>query len=231
LLSTSSTAPPANEPFTIVGLVKDSRYTNPRGLTEPLIYMTFLQTSTGRGQMVLHVRTDGNVGVVLQRIREEVTAVDPAMPMFNVHTLNEEMGAALVQQRLIALLSILFGALALLLACVGLYGLLAFAMVQRTAEVGIRMALGAQRVDVLWLVVREALVLVTVGIAIGVPVAFVIARVASSQISGLLFGLTATDPLTIGGAAVTLTVVALCAAYLPARRASRVDPMIALRTE
>jgi predicted permease len=231
LLSTPSTPAPPNEQFAIVGVVRDSRYTNPRGLTEPLIYMTFLQTSTGRGQMVLHVRTDGNVGEVLQRIREEVTAVDPAMPMFNVHTLNEEMGAALVQQRLIALLSTLFGALALLLACVGLYGLLAFAMVQRTAEVGIRMALGAQRFDVLWLVVREALLLVVVGIAIGLPVAFVVARLASSQISGLLFGLTSNDPLTVVAAALTLTLVALFAAYFPARRASRVDPMIALRTE
>jgi predicted permease len=231
LQSTPSTPPPPNEQFVIVGLVKDSRYTNPSGQTEPLIYMTFLQTSTGRGQMVLHVRTDGNVGEVLQRIREQVSAVDAAMPMFNVHTLNEEMGAALVQQRLIALLSTLFGGLALLLACVGLYGLLAFAMVQRTAEVGIRMALGAQRSDVLWLVVREALLLVVVGIAIGVPIAFAVARFASSQISGLLFGLTATDPFTILGAALTLTLVALFAAYFPARRASRVDPMIALRTE
>jgi ABC-type antimicrobial peptide transport system permease subunit len=93
------------------------------------------------------------------------------------------------------------------------------------------MALGAQRFDVLWLVVREALLLVVVGIAIGLPIAFVVARFASSQIAGLLFGLTATDPLTVVGAAVMLTVVAMCAAYFPARRASRVDPMIALRTE
>jgi ABC-type antimicrobial peptide transport system permease subunit len=153
------------------------------------------------------------------------------MPMFDVHTLEEEMGAALVQQRLIALLSSLFGGLALLLACVGLYGLLAFALVQRTSELGIRMALGARRGDVVWMVVREAWLLVAIGIAVGVPAALAVGRLAASQISGLLFGLEATDPLTIVAAALALATVATFAAYLPARRASRVDPMIALRAE
>jgi predicted permease len=219
------------EPYTIVGVVKDSRYSNPRGESQPLIYGTFLQTSTGRGQMVLHVRVTGNTSGVAQRIRQQVAAVDPAMPMFDAHTLEEEMNAALVQQRLIAMLSSLFGALALLLACVGLYGLLAFAVIQRRSEIGIRMALGAQRSDVVSLVVREAMLLVAIGIAIGVPAALVVARMTASQISGLLFGLEATDPLTIGVATVTLASVAALAAYLPARRASRVDPMLALRTE
>jgi predicted permease len=231
LLSTSSDTPPPSEPFQIVGVVQDSRYSNPRGEVRPLIYMTFLQTSTGRGQMVLHVRTTGIPGEVIQRIREQVASVDPTMPMFDVHTLEEEMGAALVQQRLIALLSSLFGGLALLLACVGLYGLLAFAMVQRTGEMGVRMALGARRADVVWLVVREAWLLVAAGIAVGVPAALGAARVASSQIAGMVFGLKATDPLTIAAAACCLFVVATLAAYLPARRASRVDPMVALRAE
>jgi ABC-type antimicrobial peptide transport system permease subunit len=196
-----------------------------------MVYMTFLQTNTGRGQMQLHVRVAGNAGVVLQRIREEVAAVDPSMPMFDAHTLEEEMSAALVQQRLMAMLSTVFGGLALLLACVGLYGLLAFSLVQRTGEIGIRMALGARRADVVWLVVKEALMLVLVGIAVGVPVALLIARVASSQISGLLFGMTATDPGTLAVACIILAAVAVLAAYLPARRASRVDPMVALRAE
>jgi ABC-type antimicrobial peptide transport system permease subunit len=141
------------------------------------------------------------------------------------------MGAALVQQRLIALLSSLFGGLALLLACVGLYGLLAFAMVQRTGEMGVRMALGARRTDVVWLVVREAWLLVGIGILVGVPAALAVARIASSQISGLLFGLEATDPMIIGAATSALIAVATFAAYLPARRASCVDPMVALRAE
>jgi predicted permease len=222
---------PPTVPYQIVAVVKDSRYSNPRGETRPAIFLPFLQTNTGRGQMVLHVRVNGNQGEVLQRIRDEVAAVDPAMPMFDVHTLEDEMHAALVQQRLIAMLSTLFGTLALLLACVGLYGLLAFSMVQRTSEMGLRMALGAGRRDVIWLVVRDALFLVGIGMAIGVPAALAAARLASSQISGLLFGLKATDPASIALAAVALVAVALPAAYLPARRASRVDPMVVLRTE
>ena len=223
--------PDPNEPFQIVGVVKDSRYSNPSGEVRPVMYLTFLQTSTGRGQMQLHVRVAGNAGVVLQRIREEVAAVDPSMPMFDVHTLEEEMNAALVQQRLIAMLSTVFGGLALLLACVGLYGLLAFSLVQRTGEIGIRMALGARRADVVWLVVKEALTLVLAGVAVGVPTALLVARLASSQIAGLLFGLKATDPATLAAACAILASVAVLAAYLPARRASRVDPIVALRTE
>jgi predicted permease len=217
--------------FQIVAIVQDSRYSNPRGEIRPAIFLPFLQTNTGRGQMVLHVRVAGNQGEVLQRIREEVAAVDPAMPMFDVHTLEEEMDAALVQQRLIAMLSTLFGTLALVLACVGLYGLLAFGMVQRTTEIGIRLALGARRADVVWLVVSEALLLVVIGMAIGVPAALAATRFASSQISGLVFGLKATDPWTIALAALALVAVAIPAAYLPARRAARVDPMVVLRRE
>jgi predicted permease len=231
LLSSAPNPQASAEPFPIVGVVSDSRYSNPNGNARPLIFLPFLQTSTGRGQMVLHVRITGNRGEVIQRIREEVARVDPTVPMFDVHTLEEEMSAALVQQRLIGLLSGLFGALALLLACVGLYGLLSCGLVQRTTEIGVRMALGARRGDVLWMVVREALILVGIGIAVGVPVALAVTRLASSQISGLLFGLEATDPITVAGAALVLTAVATFAAYWPARRASRVDPMVALRAE
>jgi putative ABC transport system permease protein len=220
-----------NEPFLIAGVVRDSRYSNPRGETRPLIYMPFLQTSTGRGQMVLHVRVTGSTGDVLQRIRQDVAAVDATMPMFDVHTLEEEMNAALVQPRLIAMLSSSFGGLSLMLACVGLYGLLAFSLVQRKSEMGVRLALGARPADLVRLVVTEALVLVAIGLAIGLPAAVAAGRFAASQISGLLFGLEATDPLTIGAAAVVLVTVALLAAYLPARRASRVDPVMVLRSE
>jgi ABC-type antimicrobial peptide transport system permease subunit len=181
--------------------------------------------------MLLHLRVTGNAGLVVQRVREEVAAIDPAMPMFDVHTLEEEMNAALVQQRLIAMLSTLFGALALLLACVGLYGLLSFTLVQRTSEMGIRMALGARRRDVVWLVLSDALLLVLMGIAIGVPSALAVARLAANQISGLLFGLNPADPAIMVMAALVLGSVAAIAAYLPARRASRVDPMVVLRME
>jgi predicted permease len=219
------------EPFVIVGVVKDSPYNNPRGETRPLIYTTFLQTSTGRGQMVLHARASGNPGEIVQRIREQVAAVDPTVPMFDVHTLHEEMNAALVQQRLIALLSSLFGALALVLACVGLYGLLTFTVVQRKRELGLRMALGARRSHVAWMVTKDALWLVGIGIAIGVPSAIAGARFLASQVSGLLFGVEATDPLTTAAVVLLMGTVAAVAAYLPARRASRVDPMLVLRAE
>jgi predicted permease len=219
------------EPFVVVGLVKDSPYNNPRGESRPLIYTTFLQTRTGRGQMVLDVRAGGNPGAVAQRIREQVAAVDPTVPMFDVHTLHEEMNAALVQYRLIAMLSSLFGALALVLACIGLYGLLAFTVVQRRSEMGLRLALGAQRGNVTWIVMRDALWLVGIGIAIGVPTALAAARVVGSRVSGLLFGVEATDPTTIAGAVLVLVLVAALAAYLPARRAARVEPMLFLRTE
>jgi ABC-type antimicrobial peptide transport system permease subunit len=204
---------------------------NPTGSIEPRIYMTFLQTGTGRGQMVLYVRVAGNPNSILPYIRAEVWKVDPNLPQFEIHTLAQEMDAALIRERLIATLSSLFGALALLLACVGLYGLLAFSVVQRTAEVGIRMALGASRGEVLWMMLREALLLALAGLAIGVPVALAAGRIASSRVSGLLFGLKATDPLTVAGAATLLVLVSVIAAYLPARRASRVDPLVALRNE
>lgn len=227
----SSTEARPSEPFVIVGVVKDSPYNNPRGETRSLIYTTFLQTNTGRGQMVLHVRAAGNTGEIVQRLREQAAAIDPTVPTFDVRTLKEEMNAALVQQRLIALLSSLFGALALVLACVGLYGLLTFNVIQRRSELGLRMALGAKRGDVAWMVTKDALRLVGIGIAIGVPVALAGARLTANQVSGLLFGVEATDPTTVGVAVLLLAAVAAFAAYLPARRASQVDPMLVLRAE
>jgi predicted permease len=218
-----------SEAFAIIGVVQDSRYSNPRGEVQPLIYATFLQTGTGRGQMVLYARTSGAAGHVMQQIREAATAIDPTMPMFDVHTLDEDMGAALVEQRLVALLSTIFGALALTLACVGLYGLLAFAVVQRATEMGIRMALGARRADVVWMLLREAWTVVFIGLVGGCMLAFAAGRIAASRIEGFLFRVDATDPATIVAAALTLTAVATIAAYLPARRASRIDPMVALR--
>ena len=215
----------------IVGVVRDSRYTNLRGDTPPVVYQTFLQTRTGRGQMALYVRIAAEPGAVLPHVRAAVQEIDRDLPLFEVRTLAAEMDAVLMQERLIATLSTVFSALALLLASVGLYGLLAFSVVERTGEMGIRMALGATRVDVIWSVMREGLVLVAAGVAVGVPAAFAAGRIASSQIAGLLFGVRATDPATIALAAVLLAAVAAAAAFIPARRASRVDPLVALRNE
>jgi ABC-type antimicrobial peptide transport system permease subunit len=131
----------------------------------------------------------------------------------------------------VATLATLFGAVALLLACVGLYGLMAFAVVGRTGELGIRMALGATRGGIVRLILRDALLLVVAGLAIGAPMALVLGRLSASRISGLIFGLSTTDPLTMAGAAVLLTIVGALAASLPAARAARVDPMMALRRD
>jgi hypothetical protein len=229
-LGNESTTRP-DEPFTIVGVAQDSRYSHPRGEVVPLIYTPFLLTSTGRGKMVLYVRAVGSGGEIVRRIRQEVAAVDPTMPMLDIHTLGEEMNAALAQQRLIALLASFFGGLALLLACVGLYGLVSFTSVQRTPEMAIRMALGAGRGSVVWLVVGDALALVAGGIAVGLPAALAAVRLAAGAVSGLLFGSQATDPVTIGGAAAALAAVATFAAYWPARRVSRADPNVVLRSE
>ena len=215
----------------IVGVVRDSRYTSVREETPPTVYQTFLQTRTGRGQMALYVRTAASAGAVLSQVRQAVLDIDRDLPLFAIHTLAEEMGAVLIRDRMVATLSTVFSALALLLASVGLYGLLSFSVVQRTSEMGIRMALGANRADVVWTVMREALLLVGAGVTIGVPVALALGRLASNRISGLLFGLQATDPPTIAAATILLALIATGAAYMPARRASRVDPMVALRNE
>jgi len=220
-----------NDLIEIVGVARDSRYTSVRDETPPTVYQTFLQTRTGRGQMALYVRLATAPGATLLQVRQAVQDIDPNLPLFDIHTLTEEMGAVLIRDRLIATLSTVFSVLALLLACVGLYGLLAFSVVQRRAEMGIRMALGANRADVIWTVMREALILVAVGILVGVPVALLLGRVAANRVSGLLFGLQATDPLTIAAATIVMALIAAGAGYVPARRASRVDPMVALRTE
>lgn len=220
-----------NDLIEIVGVVRDSRYTSVRDETPPTVYQTFLQTRTGRGQMALYVQAEASPAAVLSQVRQAVQDIDRDLPLFAIHTLAEEMGAVLVRDRLIATLSTVFSALALLLACVGLYGLLSFSVVQRSAEMGIRMALGANRADVVWTVMREALLLVAAGVVIGVPVALALGRLASNRIAGLLFGLQATDPITIAAATMVLALIAAGAGYMPVRRASRVDPMVALRNE
>jgi predicted permease len=218
-------------PCEIIGVVRDTRYASLRGETPPVVYEPFFQTNTGRGQMVLHVRAEAEPAAITPSIRAEVQRIDSALPLHEVRSLATEMDAVLVRERLIAILSGFFSLLALLLACVGLYGLLAFSVVQRTAEVGLRIALGARRADVLWMVMREGLVLVLLGILIGAPAALALARLAGSQVQGLLFGLQPTDLATLLLAALAMIAAAALAGYLPARRASRVDPLVALRSE
>jgi predicted permease len=215
----------------IIGVTKDSHFASLRGEIPAIVYQPFLQTNTGRGQMALYVRVDGSPRAAIPHIRDAVQAVDRHLPMFDIHTLAEEVDSVLVRERLMATLSGMFGLLALVLASVGLYGLFAFAVAQRTREIGIRMALGAQRRTVVWTVMREVLVLVLLGISLGIPATLAGALLASSQISGLLYNVKPGDPLTMARATLVLVFTAALAGYLPARRASLVNPVTALRNE
>jgi len=211
----------------IIGVVKDVKYASLRNEARAMFYQPFHHANTGRGQMTLVVRTAGDPTSVAAAVRREARAMDPAMPMFEVETLATQVAASLQRERLLATLSSGFGLLALLLSCLGLYGILSYTVARRTNEIGLRMALGAGRRDVLWLVLRDALRLVLIGAALGVPAALAASRLVASQ----LFGISAADPGAVVAATLALLVVAAVAGYLPARRATRVDPLVALRCE
>jgi ABC-type antimicrobial peptide transport system permease subunit len=161
------------------------------------------------------------------QIRQTIKQVNRNLPIDDVVSLSDQVGRSLVQQKLVARLGVFFGLLALLLACVGLYGVMSYGVARRTNEIGIRMALGARGPSVLWLVLREALTLVVIGLVLGVVASLALARTAEA----LLYELRPNDPLTIVLATLLLAAVAVFAGYLPARRASKVDPMVALREE
>jgi ABC-type antimicrobial peptide transport system permease subunit len=169
----------------------------------------------------------GDPSRIVAAVRQAVQAVDKNLPVTHLKTLATQVDESLMQERLIGTLSGFFGLLSLALAAIGLYGLMAYAVSQRTHEIGIRMALGGQRRDVLWLVLKEALRLVLIGMSIGLFAALAASRLIANQ----LFGLTPSDPKTFALASLLLVAVAAFAGYLPAKRASKVDPMVALRYE
>ncbi|MGH9754137.1 MAG: FtsX-like permease family protein, partial [Blastocatellia bacterium] len=219
-----------NDEVEIIGVVKDAKYRNLREQERPMFYLSFAQPGSDRGQMTLIVRTTGehtDVAAIAAAMQREARALDPAMPMFQAETLTRQMDASLVRERLVATLSSAFGLLALVLACIGLYGLMAYDIARRTREIGIRMALGASAGRVVQMVLGETLRLVGIGLVLGLGAALA----ATRRVKSLLFGLQPHDPLTMGLAVLTLLVVATVAGYLPVRRAAKVDPMIALRRE
>jgi len=218
-----------NDPETtyeIVGLVKDSKYEELREEFSPIAFLAVSQQPRPQvvGQYLIHSSlTQAEITTAVTRVLGEIN------PNINIsfRFLKTMIEESLMRDRLMATLSGLFGGLALLLASIGLYGILSYGVASRTKEIGIRMVLGAQSREVLSLVLREALLLVVIGVVVGLPVIFAATRFART----LLFGLTPTDPVSLGLAALLMLVVAMIAAYLPARRATKVDPLVALRYE
>jgi predicted permease len=213
---------PASAGYEIIGVVRDAKYNDLREEISPTIYAP----QSGMGAS-FELRTAADPQALLPAIRGVVAQLNPNLPLFHVTTESEQIDRLLFQERLVARLSAFFGMLALVLACIGLYGLLSYEVARRTRELGIRMALGAQVGDVLRLVVKQGLALALVGAAVGVGVALGVTRYLTS----MLYDVRANDPVTIAAVAVLLALVALAACYIPARRATRVDPIIALRYE
>ncbi len=207
----------------IVGVVEDSLYEGPR---EGVRRQVFIPHYASFG-VAFYVRSSLGSSQMYAALRNEVRKLDPAIPVYSMKTLSDQLDQTLLSERLIAMLSAGFGMLATLLAAIGLYGVMAFVVTRRTKEMGLRMALGAPRSTVLWLVMKEVLVLLSIGLILGVPAALALARYVSSQ----LFGIQPRDPMLAGGAVLLLTLISAVAGLIPAHRASRIDPILALRYE
>ena len=214
----------------IVGLVKDAKGTDIREQTPRAFYVPFLQDQGAWRETTFQVRTTIDPLSVVPAIRRDVHDIDPNLPIFRVRTLEAQVDESLGQERLVTMLASLFGALALLLACAGLYGVLSYSVSRRTQEIGIRMALGAQRKTVLQMVLRQGMGLTVIGVALGLGTAYLVTRYLES-LSTMLYGVRPRDPLTYVVTATLLLVVAILACLLPARRATKVNPLVALRDE
>jgi ABC-type antimicrobial peptide transport system permease subunit len=173
------------------------------------------------------VRTSGDPSKTIANLRAAVAATDPNLALFDITTIHDQVSTFMTRDELISSLTTIFSLLALVLATIGLYGVMTYNVVRRTNEIGIRLALGAQSPSVLWMVLKESLLLLALGITLGVPATLAATRTVQSQ----LFGLNSTDPLTFIAAALTISLVTLIAAWFPAHRATKVDPIIALRYE
>jgi predicted permease len=209
----------------IIGIVRDSKYRMLSETPRPYVYQPLAQNhETG---MALHARAEGDPKLLVSLVRGELQALDRNLPLTDLQPLTELLNSALFPARMGAALLTVFGALALLLASIGLFGVVSYAVLRRSREIGIRMALGAQRKDVLGMVLREGMTLVGIGTLIG----WVTAAALSRLLAGFLRGISAMDPKTFAGIPLLLAAVAALANYLPARRAANVDPMVALRYE
>ncbi len=216
----------------VVGIVRDAKYTQLRGAIPPTVYFSAFQQIDGNANFAVRVEAHGDekgdaLAAVFPAVRAAVREIDPTLPVLNLRTQDEQIDRLHAQERLFARLSGFFGMLAVGLACVGLYGLISYRVARRTAEIGLRMALGALPGGVLRMVLREALTIVCLGVVSGAAAAYGVSRLIAS----MLFDLSPADPLTYGTSALVLITVTLFASMIPARRASRVDPMTAFRAE
>ncbi|HET6899194.1 MAG TPA: FtsX-like permease family protein, partial [Vicinamibacteria bacterium] len=218
--------PEENYPITIVGIARDSKASSLRQKQARFVYVPYSQ-QTDIGQMTFYVRSPLEAGGLGNRVRMLVRQADPGLPVTDMKTMRAQIHESLFVERMVAVLSAAFGFLATLLAAIGLYGVMSYAVSLRTREIGIRVALGAERRTVLFMVLKEVAVLALLGVLLGLPSGYGLGRLVESQ----LYGMTARDPVTFAVATAVLLVSAALAGYVPAARATRVDPLVALRYE
>jgi putative ABC transport system permease protein len=210
----------------IVGIVGDVKHQTLDKESGPETYLPYL--NMGESYMTLVARTSaGDPSALTSALRGAVQQVDKDQPVFDILTMNQILARSVATRRFNMLLLGIFAGVALILAGVGIFGVMNYSVTQRTHEIGIRMALGAQASDVLKMIVGQGMLLTLIGVVAGLTISFALTRV----MAGLLYGVSATDPLTFAGVSVLLSIVALLASYIPARRATKVDPMVALRYE
>jgi predicted permease len=218
---------PGAEMLAVIGVVKDAHYTGVRDAARPTVYFLYTEQLTGLHQMTFAIRTALPPLSIAGAVQRVVAATDRAIPVAEMKTEEQQVAESIGTERLFAGLVSAFGGIAALLAAIGLYGVMAYAVARRTVEIGIRLALGARRATVQWMVLRQSLWMILLGLAIGIPAALALTRFVQDK----LFGIQPSDPVSFAAAAILITMVGAMAAWIPARRAARVDPIQALRNE
>jgi predicted permease len=218
---------PIKDDYEIVGVVRDARYEDLRTADERMAYLPIEQSFDLITNAIVAVRGPGDITRLVPSIRHTARETIPGGFVTRIATIEQQLKASLVRERLLSMLAPFFAGLALVLACIGLYGVMAYDVVRRGREIAIRIAIGARQQSVIWMVVRESLALIVLGAALGTTAALAAGRYVQSQ----LFGVAPGDPVAIAAAILLLMSVTTAAAYLPARRATRVDPLVALRCE
>jgi predicted permease len=220
--------PSAPGEWQIVGIAADAKYNTPRETPQRMIYLSVLQLTGGNAYARwLQVKTTGEPAQAAEMVRAALAELDPNLPIWNMRTVSEQIDTFTENEQLISDLSSLFSALTVVLAGIGLYGVMSYSVVRRTNEIGIRIALGARYGNVQWMILRESLLLLAIGLCVGIPAAIAAGRLVQSQ----LYEISGSDPIAMGCAVLIIAAVTMLAAWLPARRATRVDPMVALRCD